>query len=168
MSTCIRKTQKKYLSRDSPAFSAQDCKGLKKMGNDGNYWISKKGSSSVYRWQPMNKTTKTTKTKTKKAKKAKKAKKTKKAKKAKKTQKNTKGKLLLEDIQKMAKKYDMRPVGNKKDLAERILLMRDTLPKDHKLALTDKDKLKLVEFLYGETNETETKSNKGTGLFNFF
>ena len=68
----------------------------------------------------------------------------------------------------MAKKYDMRPVGNKKDLAERILLMRDTLPKDHKLALTDKDKLKLVEFLYGETNETETKSNKGTGLFNFF
>lgn len=156
MSTCIRKTQKKYLSRDSPAFSARDCKGLKKMGNDGNYWISKKGSSSVYRWQPMNKTTKTTKTKTKA--------KTKKAK----TKKNTKSKLLLEDIQKMAKKYDMRPVGNKKDLAERILLMRDTLPKDHKLALTDKDKLKLVEFLYGETNETETKSNKGTGLFNFF
>ena len=156
MSTCIRKTQKKYLNRDSPAFSAQDCKGLKKMGNDGNYWISKKGSSSVYRWQPMNKTTKTTKTKTKA--------KTKKAR----TKKNTKSKLLLEDIQKMAKKYDMRPVGNKKDLAERILLMRDTLPKDHKLALTDKDKLKLVEFLYGETNETETKSNKGTGLFNLF
>lgn len=149
MSNCIRKTQKKYLTRDSPAFSAQDCKGLKKMGNDGNYWISKKGSTSVYRWQPMNKTTKT------KAKKAK-------------TKKNTKSKLLLEDIQKMAKKYDMRPVGNKKDLAERILLMRDTLPKDHKLALTDKDKLKLVEFLYGETNETETKSNKGTGLFNLF
>lgn len=153
MTTCIRKTQKKYLNRNSPAFSASDCKGLKKMGNNGNYWISKKSSSSVYRWQPMNKTTKT---KTKKTKT--------------KTRKNTKSKLLLEDIQKMAKKYDMRPVGNKKDLAERILLMRDTLPKDHKLALTEKDKLKLIEYLYDETNETEIKSNRRTrsSLFKLF
>lgn len=46
---CKRKTQKKYLTRNSPPFSAMECKGQMKPGKDGDY-VSKSDTNNVYKW----------------------------------------------------------------------------------------------------------------------
>lgn len=48
--TCKRSTLKKYQGRPSPPFPAQDCKGKKKKGNDGQFYVSVPSSTGVYRW----------------------------------------------------------------------------------------------------------------------
>ncbi len=48
--SCIPSTRKKYTSRSSPPYPAQACKGLKKRGNDGKWYISSPTSKGVYRW----------------------------------------------------------------------------------------------------------------------
>lgn len=51
---CKRRTTKKYLIRKSPSFSAMDCKGSIKKGNDGRRYISKPfRSNNIYRWVPL-------------------------------------------------------------------------------------------------------------------
>lgn len=50
---CRRSTLKKYKSRPSPPFPAQDCKSKKKKGNDGAMYQSVADSSGVYRWRPL-------------------------------------------------------------------------------------------------------------------
>jgi len=52
--TCVKKTQKKYVSRKYPPFSAATCKNQKKLGNDRKYYVSKK-VGAVYRWVPFAK-----------------------------------------------------------------------------------------------------------------
>lgn len=64
--TCKRSTLKKYKSRNSPPFPAQECKGKKKKGNDGLLYISSPSSNGVYRWVLSNKTMKKTTTNSKK------------------------------------------------------------------------------------------------------
>lgn len=59
--TCKKRTSKKYTSRNSPSYSAQDCKGKTMKGKDGIY-VSKPDKNNVYRW------VKSTKNKTAKAK----------------------------------------------------------------------------------------------------
>lgn len=42
---------KKYASRNSPPFPANQCKGQRKRGNDGTFYTSVSASNGVYRWQ---------------------------------------------------------------------------------------------------------------------
>jgi hypothetical protein len=64
---CIEQKTKKYRSRGSPPYSAMDCKGSSKKGNDGATYVSKPDKRGIYRWvkgvggavgTPKNKTSK--------------------------------------------------------------------------------------------------------------
>ena len=50
MSKCKKRTTKKYTTRKSPAYPANECCGKKKKGNDGNFWVSKPDKNGVCRW----------------------------------------------------------------------------------------------------------------------
>ena len=50
MSKCVKLETKKYKSRDSPPYSAMDCKGAKLLGNDGQKYISKADKNGIYKW----------------------------------------------------------------------------------------------------------------------
>lgn len=63
MPACIEQKTKKYRSRGSPPYSAMDCKGSSKKGNDGATYVSKPDKRGIYRWVkgvggPKNKTIK--------------------------------------------------------------------------------------------------------------
>ena len=67
MPSCIEQNTKKYKSRGSPPYSAMDCKGSSKKGNDGATYVSKPDKRGIYRWvkgvggvvgTPKNKTSK--------------------------------------------------------------------------------------------------------------
>lgn len=47
---CRRQTAKKYRSRPSPPFPAQNCRGTRKRGNDGRTYVSTPDARGVYRW----------------------------------------------------------------------------------------------------------------------
>ena len=50
MSKCVKLDTKKYKNRDSPPYSAMDCKGAKLLGNDGQQYISKADKNGIYKW----------------------------------------------------------------------------------------------------------------------
>lgn len=50
-SSCLKKTTKKYLSRNSPPFSAQNCPDMIKTGNDGKKYVSVSDKNGIYRWK---------------------------------------------------------------------------------------------------------------------
>ena len=50
MSKCVKLDTKKYKTRDSPPYSAMDCKGAKLLGNDGQQYISKADKNGIYKW----------------------------------------------------------------------------------------------------------------------
>jgi len=50
MSKCVKLETKKYKNRDSPPYSAMDCKGEKLLGNDGQQYISKSDKNGIYKW----------------------------------------------------------------------------------------------------------------------
>jgi len=50
MSKCVKLDTKKYKTRDSPPYSAMDCKGAKLIGNDGQQYISKADKNGIYKW----------------------------------------------------------------------------------------------------------------------
>jgi len=54
MSPCIEQKTKKYKSRSSPPYSAMDCKGDIKKGNDGTNYESKPDKRGIYRWVKSN------------------------------------------------------------------------------------------------------------------
>ena len=51
MSNCIRQTTKKYVTRKSPPFPANECKNSVKIGNDGQMYRSTPDKNRVYRWK---------------------------------------------------------------------------------------------------------------------
>ena len=51
MSGCIRQTTKKYVTRKSPPFPANECKNSVKIGNDGQMYRSTPDKNKVYRWK---------------------------------------------------------------------------------------------------------------------
>jgi len=51
---CIIQTQKKYTSRKSPPYPANECCGEVKMGNDGKGYISLGNKNGVCRWVLLN------------------------------------------------------------------------------------------------------------------
>lgn len=48
-----KKTQKKYTSRPSPAFPANDCKNKTKKGNNGKFFKSVADKNGTYKWAPV-------------------------------------------------------------------------------------------------------------------
>lgn len=55
MSKCVKLETKKYKTRDSPPYSAMDCKGAKLLGNDGQQYISKVDKNGIYKWVKVDK-----------------------------------------------------------------------------------------------------------------
>ncbi len=55
---CKKETTKKYISRPSPPYSANKCLGMKKKGNDGNFYVSTRNVNNVYTWLKKTKTKK--------------------------------------------------------------------------------------------------------------
>ena len=47
---CTKKNTNKYRFRESPPYSAMDCKGLTKKGNNGVSYTSRPDKRGVYRW----------------------------------------------------------------------------------------------------------------------
>jgi len=47
---CVRQTKKKYTSRNSPPYPAQECPHKKKKGNDGKMYISKDNINGIFHW----------------------------------------------------------------------------------------------------------------------
>lgn len=53
---CVRQTAKKYTTRSSPPYPAQECPNKKIKGNDGKMYISLDSEFGVsYRWYPYSK-----------------------------------------------------------------------------------------------------------------
>ena len=46
-----RQTQKKYTDRPSPAFPAQECLGMRVLGNDGQVYVSEANKNGVCTWK---------------------------------------------------------------------------------------------------------------------
>lgn len=67
---CVASTQKKYTSRPSPPYPANDCKGKELRGNDGQLYKSIANARGVYSWKPVAGTS-TTRKITRKAEKSK-------------------------------------------------------------------------------------------------
>jgi hypothetical protein len=51
---CVKQTTKKYTSRSSPPFPANECKDEKMTGNDGLKYFSKADSRGIYKWVKVN------------------------------------------------------------------------------------------------------------------
>jgi hypothetical protein len=45
------RTTKKYLSRPSPPYPANDCCGMKKVGNDGAKYVSRPNANGICSWK---------------------------------------------------------------------------------------------------------------------
>ena len=61
---CIEVKTKKYQSRSSPPYHANECPNETKLGNDGKYWKSVSNSKNIYKWIPQSNNKKITKTST--------------------------------------------------------------------------------------------------------
>ena len=48
--SCVEQTTSKYLSRPSPPYPAQECRGKVLTGNDGKLYKSVPAVTGVYRW----------------------------------------------------------------------------------------------------------------------
>jgi hypothetical protein len=104
--TCTKKTQSKYITRKSPAYSASDCKAMKKKGNDGNYYISSPDKNGTYKWVKTSTKTKSTKTVKNKTNKI--------------SSTMNQKEITMEEIQKIIKKNRMSKSGTKLELAKMI------------------------------------------------
>jgi uncharacterized protein YjbI with pentapeptide repeats len=49
---CVKQTQKKYLDRPSPPYSAADCCGMTLPGNDGKLYTSVANAKGICAWKP--------------------------------------------------------------------------------------------------------------------
>lgn len=48
--TCIRQSGKKYVTRSSPPYPANECRGVTIKGNDGLMYISKADKKGIFKW----------------------------------------------------------------------------------------------------------------------
>jgi hypothetical protein len=58
-SKCVKQTQKKYTTRSSPPFPANECKNQTKKGNNGKFFKSAVDKNGVYKWIALKITNKT-------------------------------------------------------------------------------------------------------------
>jgi hypothetical protein len=59
---CKKSTLKKYRGRPSPPYPAQDCRGQRKKGSDGTWYVSVTDIKGIYRWKKEGKKGKNMKT----------------------------------------------------------------------------------------------------------
>ncbi len=50
---CVRQFLAKYTGRPSPPFPANECSGMKMMGNDGQMYVSKPNKAGVSTWKKV-------------------------------------------------------------------------------------------------------------------
>jgi hypothetical protein len=121
---------RKYAFRNSPPYSANQCKSMKKRGNDGMMYVSQPDKNGVYKWTVSNAKSKATlKNKATKATQAAKA--------------------TSKDIQMLAKKYLVSPSGSNKELAHRLVELRGAS------VTNKKDKRIIEQFLTHSTPSTK-------------
>jgi len=63
MNECVKLKTNKYSLRNSPPYSANKCKTMKKKGNDGYFYLSKPDKNGTHKWVKQNKTLKNKATK---------------------------------------------------------------------------------------------------------
>ena len=110
MSECIKIETRKYSFRNSPPYSANKCKSIKKRGNDGNFYVSQPDKNGTYKWVNANKN-KTLKHKVSK-------------------NKTLKNKATSEDLQLLVKKYEVTKSGSNSEIAERLVNLRGAFIKN--------------------------------------
>jgi hypothetical protein len=64
--TCSKKSTKKYTSRPSPPYAAQECKGARRKGKHGTMYVSAPDVNGTYRWKKCGSAKKTVVAKAKK------------------------------------------------------------------------------------------------------
>ena len=129
MSDCVKIETRKYSFRNSPPYSANKCKSIKKRGNDGNLYVSQPDKNGTYKWVNVNKN-KTLKHKSTK-------------------NKTLKNKATSKDLQMLVKKYEVTKSGSNSEIAERLVNLRGPFIKNK----TDK---KIIEqFLKNSTPSTK-------------
>ena len=104
MSDCVKIETRKYSFRNSPPYSANKCKSIKKRGNDGNLYVSQPDKNGTYKWVNVNKN-KTLKHKVSK-------------------NKTIKGKATSKDLHMLVKKYEVTKSGSNSEIAERLVNLR--------------------------------------------
>jgi hypothetical protein len=118
---------RKYAFRNSPPYPANQCKSMKKRGNDGIMYVSQPDKNGVYKWTVSNAKSKATlKNKATKAAKA-----------------------TSKEIQMLAKKYMVSPSGSNKELAHRLVELRGAS------VTNKKDKHIIEQFLTHSTPSTK-------------
>jgi len=110
MSECIKIETRKYSFRNSPPYSANKCKSIKKKGNDGNLYVSQSDKNGTYKWVNVNKN-KTLKKKSP-------------------NNKTLKNKATSEDLQMLVKKYEVTKSGSSREIAERLVNLRGAFIKN--------------------------------------
>ena len=104
MSDCVKIETRKYSFRNSPPYSANKCKSIKKRGNDGKLYVSQPDKNGTYKWVNVNKN-KTLKHKSTK-------------------NKTLKNKATSKDLQMLVKKYEVTKSGSNSEIAERLVNLR--------------------------------------------
>ena len=110
MSECVKIETRKYSFRNSPPYSANKCKSIKKKGNDGNLYVSQSDKNGTYKWVNVNKN-KTLKKKSP-------------------NNKTLKNKATSEDLQMLVKKYEVTKSGSSREIAERLVNLRGAFIKN--------------------------------------
>ena len=110
MSDCVKIETRKYSFRNSPPYSANKCKSIKKRGNDGNLYVSQPDKNGTYKWVNVNKN-KTLKHKVSK-------------------NKTLKNKATSDDLQMLVKKYEVTKSGSNSEIAERLVNLRGAFIKN--------------------------------------
>ena len=110
MSDCVKIETRKYSFRNSPPYSANKCKSIKKRGNDGNLYLSQPDKNGTYKWVNANKN-KTLKHKVS-------------------NNKTIKGKATSKDLQMLVKKYEVTKSGSNSEIAERLVNLRGAFIKN--------------------------------------
>ena len=100
MNECIKTKTAKYSFRNSPPYPANECKSMKKKGNDGKFYSSQPDKNGTYKWVKVNKN------------------------------KTIKNKPTKEDLQILVKKYEVTKSGSNKEVAERLIRVRGSLIKN--------------------------------------
>jgi hypothetical protein len=106
MRECVKIETRKYSFRNSPPYSANKCKSIKKKGNDGNLYVSQSDKNGTYKWVNVNKN----KTLKKKA--------------------SSNNKATSEDLQMLVKKYEVTKSGSSREIAERLVNLRGAFIKN--------------------------------------
>jgi hypothetical protein len=94
MNECVKIKTDKYSLRNSPSYSANKCKFMKKKGNDGKFYLSKPDKNGTYKWVNVNKN------------------------------KTLKNKATNEDLQRLVKKYKVTKSGSNREVAEQLVKLR--------------------------------------------